>query len=533
MKAYAVPLLSLLALCPFTCAAAVAQDAAAGTGAQPLDTAARCRAMTAVHLAGAEITRSERVPAAPPGTVPWGPFTHNTIPVALPGHCRVAGVIGRRRGADGVEYGIGFLLRLPDNWNRRLLFLGGSAFNGDIGETLGLLATGTEPALARGFAILATDGGHKGAPFDVSFTRDQQAALDFAFNAVPTETRVGQDIVAAYFGRAPHHTYGDGCSTGGREGMLAAERYPSLFDGIIVGDPAMRSGNTRLSGWNAEVAFNRISPRQADGKPLRLRAFPAADQKLLAAAVARACDALDGLQDGLILNLAACRFDPAVLQCKAGKSPDCLSAAQVGALKRAFGALRDRRGELIYPGFPYDLGLLGEHVGNPMSRIPTSGPDPYNTPPSPFSLDVEAEWARLRSDALETLTDTASWADLGTFYRRGGKIIFYHGASDPWYSIYDTLDYVQRNKRANPEFDSSRFYVVPGMGHCGQGGLEGFDMLNALVDWVEKDIAPAAIMATDFGQPGRRRPLCPWPQYGHYKGSGDPNDPANFECRSP
>jgi feruloyl esterase len=303
--------------------------------------------------------------------------------------------------------------------------------------------------------------------------------------------------------------------------MLAAQRYP-----------AMRYAHTRIAGWNATIAFNRIAPRDPQGNPLRRQAFPAEDQKLLHTAVARQCDALDGLEDGLILNLAACKFAPAVLHCKSGKNAGCLSAEQVTALKTAFGGPQDSQGNPLYTGFPYDLGLLGEHPDSPMTILPASVPGIYDNPPSPFSFDFAPEIARIRADPVQILSDTKDWTDLGTFYRRGGKIIFYNGASDPWFSLYDTLDYVQRNKRANPEFDSSRFYSIPGMAHCGEGSLERFDLLSALVDWVENGKAPGGIVATDWTRKAGTRPLCPWPQYGHYRGTGDPKDAANFECRS-
>ncbi len=530
---YTIPLILLVILLQGTLGqSARASDSTASGPASASAAAGRCQALTASRWPGVEITRAKLIPPAAAGTVPVNPFTQYKVPTALPEYCRVEGVIDRRKGAAGVEYGIGFALLLPANWNGRLLFMGGSGFNGTIVDAYGLLATGDEAALARGFAVVSSDGGHKGAPFDVAFLKDQQAAMDFALLAVPTVTHLGQELVTTYFGRGPHHTYSDGCSTGGREGMMAAERYPALFDGIIAGDPAMRSGNTRISGWAATVAFNRIAPKDAAGKPLPLKAFPAEDQKLLAAAVAAQCDGLDGLKDGLILNLAACRFDPKVLQCKSGKNAGCLSAPQVKALQTAFGSPRDALGKAVYPPFPYDLGLLGEQVGNSASRVPTSGLNPYNDSPSPISLDVQAELERARADPVEMLTDTADWTDLGSFYRRGGKIIFYHGASDPWYSLYDTLDYVQRNKIANPEFDASRFYSVPGMAHCSDGGLERFDLLNAIVEWVEHDKAPSRIIATDWTHRLGTRPLCPWPQYGRYKGSGDPKDAANFECHS-
>jgi feruloyl esterase len=513
--------------------------------AKPSTPAGRCQALTRLHWPSVEITGAKMVPAAPAGTVPYGPFTKVTIPVALPEHCRVEGVINRRKGAGGVEYGMGFALNLPSNWNGRFMFQGGGAYNGTINEPRGLGAGfGDDPALANGWAVIATDSGHKGAPFDTTFMRDQQAALDFAFNEVPTVTNLGKNLVKEVYGRVPDHSYSVGCSTGGREGMTAAERYPDLFDGIVAGDPAMRVANMRIAGWNATIAFNRIAPRDAQGNPLRLEGFPLEDQKLVHAAVAKQCDRLDGLEDGLILNLAACKFDPAILQCKSGKNADCLSAEQVAALKTAFGGPKDSQGEPLYTGFPYDLGLLGEHPDSPMHLLPADVPGIYDLPPgpgdvisqsgkvpSPFAFDFGAEVARIRADAVETLTDTKSWTDLGSFYRRGGKIILFNGASDPWTSAYDTLDYFEQNKAANPDFDSIRFYSIPGMAHCGGGGLERFNMLTALVDWVEKGKAPGAIVATDLTRQ-TARPLCPWPQYGRYKGAGDPKDAASFECRS-
>jgi feruloyl esterase len=506
---------------------AVVPNEASAAPTAPMDSAARCQALARLDWPGVEITSAEIVPAAPAGTVPYAPGVKATIPVALPEHCRVEGVIDRRKGADGVVYGIGFAINLPSNWNGRFMFQGGGGFDGHIEEPRGF---GDNPVLAQRWAIIATDSGHRGDTFDTTFMNDQQAGLDFAFNSVPAVTRLGKALVQAYYGRAPDHSYSIGCSTGGREGMLAAERFPDLFDGVISGDPAMRSDATRIAGWNATVAFNRISPKDADGKPLRLLGFPLEDQKLLHDAVAKQCDGLDGLQDGLILDLAACKFDPSVLQCKAGKTPDCLSADQVAALKAAFGGPKDAHGEPLYVGFPYDLGLLGGQADTPMHILPANVPGIYDEPPSPFVFDYAAELARVRSNSIQILSDTDKSTDLGTFYRRGGKIIFSHGASDPWFSLYDTVDYFERNKAANPDFDSSRLYSVPGMGHCQGGGLQDFDPTAALVDWVEHGKAPGALVARDITRTVAR-PLCPWPQYARYKGAGDPNDPANFECK--
>lgn len=492
--------------------------------------AQRCETLRGFKAAGVEITGARLVPPVPPRSIALperGP--DDFIESAFPAHCRVEGTINRRIGADSKEYSIGFALALPAGWNGRLLFQGGGGFNGTVSEPRGLNAAGDMPALARGFAVVSTDSGHKGATFDVDFLRDQQAAVDFAFNAVPTVTLLAKRLVAAHYGRAPHHSYSVGCSTGGREGMLTAQRYPALFDGVIAGAPAMRTAHTRIAGWNATAAFNRVAPRDESGKPLTAQAFTGADHALLRSAVANQCDALDGLKDGLILNIGACRFDPASVQCAPGQTSGCLSAAKVAAVRAAFDGPRDSQGRAVYARFPYDPGLLGGRV--PMTLIPASfGYSPYLDPPQPFELDVEAALDRLRADPTQALSDTFHAADLGTFYRRGGKIVFYNGGADPWFSLYDTVDYFERNRAANPDFDSSRLYNVPGMQHCAGGGLERFDMLTPLVDWVENGRAPGAIVATDWRREIGTRPLCPWPQYARYRGTGDTKDAASFQC---
>jgi feruloyl esterase len=173
--------------------------------------------------------------------------------------------------------------------------------------------------------------------------------------------------------------------------------------------------------------------------------------------------------------------------------------------------------------------LIVERPG--ISFFPTAAPSPFGPPNLALTFDAQAERDRVAADDLQSLTDTAFWTNLSTFYGRGGRILFYHGASDPWFSTFDTEEYERRLRAANPGFDGSRFYNVPGMSHCGGGGLDRFDMLGTLVDWVENGRAPAAIVAKTPGSP-MTRPLCPAPQYAHYRGRGDPNDPASFECRT-
>src|SRR5262245_44672639 len=234
----------------------------------------------------------------------------------LPARCRVDGVIDQRTGAGGKTYGIGFALALPDNWNGRFLFQGGGGLNGNVANPTGAQAAGEASALARGFAVVTTDTGHKGTGgFDASFMVDQQAALDFYYVAIGRVAPLAKEIIARYYGKPADHSYYVGCSTGGREAMIMSQRYPSYFDGIVSGDPAIRTGNSNLGLAYFGATLNGINPKLTD-----------ADKKLIVSSIVNSCDEKDGLKDGLIFNTKACTFNPAQIACTGAKTDGCLTS---------------------------------------------------------------------------------------------------------------------------------------------------------------------------------------------------------------
>lgn len=493
----------------------------------------RCTAFAGQELAGkVRITAATRVPASKPGTV--RPAQGNPIASALPAYCKIEGIINARKGAGGKTYGIGFALALPDDWSGRFLLQGGGGLNGSVGLPIGATAAGDTPALARGFAVVSHDSGHKGAVFDNSFMADQRANLDFAESAVRVVAEAAKGITASYYGKPIAYSYMAGCSTGGRESMLASQRYPELFDGIVVGAPAMRTGNSNLGIAYSAVQFNQAAPRDAQGKPIVEKIFSVADRKLILNGLLEQCDALDGLRDGMIENARACHFVPAKLQCAKGKTDQCLSSAQVGALDRAFAGPKDKAGYPLYAPVPFDTGIV-ETEGFIPGYLPTGKPGVFGPASRDLTIDLDARIEAIRADAGQRLTDTNVWTNLGTFIGHGGKILFYHGVSDPWFSAWDTLDYWQRAAQANGTAwaDTSRFYLVPGMGHCGGGNaFDNFDLLSAVVDWVEKGRAPGAVLSKRSMPTPAERPMCPYPSYPHYIG-GDATKASSFECRSP
>ncbi|MGH8150096.1 MAG: tannase/feruloyl esterase family alpha/beta hydrolase, partial [Steroidobacteraceae bacterium] len=432
-------------------------------------------------------------------------------------------------------FGIRFALDMPEKWNGRFLFQGGGGLNGSVGEPLGFLASGATPALARGFAVVSTDTGHEGhGPFDATFLSDQQASLDFYYEAIGRVARVGERIVADYYGHRPARSYFVGCSTGGREAMVMAERYPTYFDGIVAGDPAMRTGFSNLADRWVVKALDQIAPRDAAGHPIASRAFSVAERKLIVNAILEQCDALDGLRDGLIENPLACHFDPARIECSGPTRGNCLSARQVMALKQAFAGPKDSLGRQVYPGFFFDTGIAASR-GVVVPGLLAGAPSPVAGVP-PWKLNVDAAEQAAQNDPSR-VGDTDRWTNLSTFSGHGGKLIFYHGVSDPWFSAKDTIDYYRRlaadNGGARIVMQWSRLFLVPGMNHCATGPatLDQFDMLSAIVDWVEKGRAPNSVVATGRSFPGRSRPLCPYPEHAQYRG-GNPQSASSFECRT-
>lgn len=475
-----------------------------------------CSDLTKIAMPGVVVSKAEPVAAA----------------AALPAHCRVDGEIDRRSGVGGKSYAIGFALALPDNWNGRFLFQGGGGLNGNVAAPVGGQAAGDVPALARGFAVVTTDTGHRGTVFDGSFFEDQQASLDFYYVAIGRVTLVAKNMIAARYGRPAERSYYDGCSTGGREAMIVTQRYPTYFDGVVSGDPAIRTGYSNLNLGFIGATFDRAAARDASGKPGEL--FTPAERELIRRSLLNQCDAKDGVQDGMIFNFTACDFDPTRLACTAGQTASCLAPEKAAALKKAFSGAHDIRGDLIYPGFPYDAG-----IAESSSRLPglLFGPRiPVPVPTNSDTFDADRESARIAADVNARIGDS-TWTNLATFSGHGGKLLFYHGLSDPWFSPLDTIGYYERLFRDNGgegRVESwSRLYLVPGMGHC-QGGsatLDRFDMLTAITDWVEKGTAPDSVIATGKAFPGRSRPLCAYPKYAQYSGQGDPNDARNFACR--
>jgi hypothetical protein len=473
---------------------------------------------------------------------------------ALPAHCIVRGAIGRRTGVDGKTYETRFELRLPTAWSGRFLYQGGGGNDGSVNPAVGRNTGSFDGvALARGFAVVSTDAGHQGG--GPEFALDPQARLDHAYLSHEKTATSAKTLIERYYGRRPDRSYFLGCSGGGRQGMMFAQRYPGYFDGISVCAPAMSvsSGATIAAAWDT-IAFTAAAPPGPDGRPVLSRAFSNADLELVSKAILRACDAVDGAADGMVQRPDQCRFDPAVLRCAGEKTDTCLSAAQVTALTRAFGGPRDSTGRRLYVGQPWDPGIaapgwrqwkLGTAQGstpNAINATLMAGAlaHQFFTPPDPafaitsFNFDRDPARMEAFSQEFDTYRDVA----LAPFKARGGKLLIFHGTADGIFSASESIEYYQRLMAANGGDAArswARLFLVPGMNHCAGGmATDSFDGLTALVDWVEKGAAPDRIQASALPGnayfPGRTRPLCPFPSYARYRGTGSIEDAANFAC---
>lgn len=523
---------------------------AAAEPTPPVSAAAACADLGAkAGLAATTLTASYvAADTRRPGGASTGAF--------LPGHCVVTGAINPRVGVDGKNYAIGFQLSLPDQWNGRFLFIGGGGNDGILRDTSlsSSISGGTPSPLAQGFAVVSTDAGHSGTT--ASFGADPQARLDHAYNAYDKTAVAAKTLISTRYGRKPDHSYFSGCSGGGRQGMMFSQRFPDYFDAITAGAPAMRvsSGATVAAMWNT-IQFDAIAPADGSGRRILSQAFSNNDLNLVAKAVTASCDAADGVADGMVNNVRACSFDPGVLQCSGAKGADCLSGAQVGALRKVFEGPRNSAGQALYAGQPWDPGLAAPGWRNwTLGSSTTATPDSryitlivdalvneFFTPPdlgfNPLAFNFDTDPARMQ--AYSAIYDTYRDDKLEAFRQRGGKMLFIHGMSDPIFSARDTIDYYERLAARNGGMAATqgfaRTFLVPGMNHCSGGpATDSFDSIQAMVDWVEKGQAPDTIAAralptnTDF--PNRTRPLCPYPQFAKYKGTGSVEDASSFVC---
>ncbi|WP_326542083.1 DUF6351 family protein [Pseudorhodoferax sp.] len=485
-----------------------------------------------------------------PGTLTTGDF--------LGGHCVVTGSRDARTGVDGKPYAIGFELSLPDRWNGRFLYLGGGGNDGTLRDTTlsSSISIGTPSPLGQGYAVVSADGGHQGT--SASFGADPQARIDHAYNAHDKTAQSAKALIAWRYGKQPDYAYFSGCSGGGRQGMMFSQRFPDYFDGITAGAPAMRvsSGATVAAMWNNRKLTD-IAPAGADGKPVLSQAFSNGDLNLVANGVLAACDAGDGAVDGMVQNTKACRFDPAVLQCTGAKTDSCISAAQVGALKDVFGGPRNSAGQALYVTQPWDPGIrdsgwrlwtLGTSTtATPNSRYNVLMVDalvnefftPADPAFNPLAFNFDTDPARMQ--AFSAVYDTYRDDRLAAYKARGGKLLFIHGMADPIFSADEVQEYYERLAANNGGVAATqsfaRTFLVPGMAHCSGGpATDTTDSLQAMVDWVEKGIAPDSIAARASASnayfPNRTRPLCAYPKFAKYKGTGSIEDAANFSCEA-
>ena len=516
------PLRPLVRAAQFACAASAL---AALSPAHAL-TAAQCPGLASLSVPATTITSAAYV--APAG--------------AVPEHCLVRG---------RVDTEINFQLGLPLTWNGKFYHQGGGGFVGSI--------PAITAGLTRGYASVATDTGHVGtgvAALDGSWAlnrRDRQ--VNFGHRGVHVVTVAAKQITALAYGNAPNYSYFQGCSNGGRQALQEAQRYPHDFDGIVAAAPA-------LDWTGLMIGFNWNS------KALRAAPIPPEKLTLIANAAVQRCDAQDGLADGLIDNPLRCDFDPASLQCSGADSPTCLTAAQVGAVKKVYAGPSNSRGRQLHPGFPPGAeggdspgagavsGWQTWISGPGNSAAPINGnplqftfsdhylryfvfADPAYDPIGSFDFDRDPRALRETGKFIN-----AQNTNLSEFRKAGGKLLLWHGWADHALMAERTIEYyndvVDRTGSRKKADRFTRLYLAPGMHHCSGGpGPNQFDMLTPLEKWVEQGVEPGPVVATKYvgnnvaaGVVERTRPLCQYPKVARHLG-GSIDVAANFECRKP
>lgn len=487
--------------------------------AGPGNAAMSCADLVELGLAETNITLAERVPAGDfmaPGA---------KQPLKVPAMCRVAGEV-----APAIK----FEVWLPEgaSWNGRFQAVGGGGLAGSISYPAMALAVN------GGYASASTDTGHEASDTTHSWTLDRQRLVDYGYRAIHEMTVKAKAVIGAHYGKAAEFSYFNGCSTGGRQGLMEAQRFPEDYDGIISGAPVNRFTGLHMGQlWTAHATLTKPGATLSGEDFTRVNA-----------AVLAQCDAADGVKDGMLANPRACRFDPGKLR---GFQP-----GQIEALRLIYqGAVNPRTGQPIYPGL--EPGGEAALPGNPGWAALMNGKEPFaidiavlggmgfgNLQWDWRSFDFDRDVALIDAKAGGTLNAVSP--DLGDFRKRGGKLIVYHGWSDWGVMPGQTLDYVASVQEfagkagkgdgtaATDEF--MRLYMLPGVGHCRGGpGPDQADWMGALTRWVEKGEAPSSLEGRREvqGKTVMTRPFCPHPQVARYNGTGDTNDAASFQCVAP
>src|SRR5713226_1347392 len=511
-----------------------------------------CEGLAQLELPGAKILSVQTIAAGaftpPPTRAPWlvgDPSFYKT----LEAFCRV--VVEATPSADSsikIEVWMPTEGANGSRWNGKLKSQGNGGFAGEIDYH------GMGIAVHQGYATAGTDTGHSGGGTDASWALGHpEKVTDFGYRGIHEMTRVAKAVIKAFYGNDPQHSYFGGCSNGGRQALMEAQRFPEDYDGILAGAPANYFTHL-LAKALADAQATTLDPGSY---------IPSSKLPAIARAVNAACDAQDGVTDGILNDPRQCHFDPGTMLCKEGDSEKCLTAAQVTALKKLYEGPNDAKGRKIFPGY-----LPGAEEGPGGWETWITGPAPGKSLLFAFSggyfsnfvygkadwnyKDASVDQAMKAADEKTAQMLNATEANLTAFKTRGGKLILYHGWNDPAISALNTINYYNDvvSKMGARETEAlARLYLVPGMQHCGGGpGTDSFgqgaagtkdaqhSVELALEEWVEKGSAPAAIVATRYegGDPSKgvkmTRPLCPYPQVAKYKGSGDTNDAGNFVC---
>jgi feruloyl esterase len=444
-----------------------------------------------------------------------------------PAFCRVAATL-----TPTPESHIRIEVWLPPTaaWNGKFLGTG----NGGAGGAMGYAALNA--GLQKGYAVTNTDMGTSTTGLDFSFgVGHREMVVDWGYRSTHLMTVVAKQIARSYYARDAQQAYFIGCSTGGHQAITEARRYPDDYNGIVAGDPANNRVRLHMNGFWAYQATHEDPASY----------IPPAKLPAINKAVLDACDAIDGLKDGIIDDPRKCTFDPASMQCSGADAPTCLTPPQVAAMKKIYqGPKNPRTGELIFPGMYVGSELNPLGLDRTLANAPGSG-----RPAPPPGLAIWTGWkgpdydwdkdASMVIGELSPVLDDAD-PDLSAFKKRGGKLLLYTGWADPLIPAADLLHYYEGMQKkmggAQATVDFARLFMVPGMGHCSGGNAPTrFDALAALEPWVEHATPPSTMIAAQVveGETKRTRPLCVYPQVAKWNGTGNPDDAASFSCRQP